>query len=67
MVFVMTQPKREPTTYRKRGGYANHYVTPTRCVFIYIITFPKLIWVKPFRRYMMKKLTPNTYNWRVSV
>ena len=31
MVFGMTRPGREPTTYRMRGGHANHWAIPTRC------------------------------------
>ena len=27
----MTRPGREPTTYRVRGGHANHQSNPTQC------------------------------------
>ena len=31
MVFGMTRPGCEHTTYRVRGGHANHYANTTRC------------------------------------
>ena len=30
MVFGMTRPGREPTTYHVKGGHANHLANPTR-------------------------------------